>query len=159
MKISLFEIAKQLSEIDFEFRSHVEMLLPILQNLDSTKISEKSGIEFDGSHLILEIIPLYYDYAGLDVYVGHSQLIISFAEKEQYENHHENNADNIDLETIDKYLSGIIIKEYVDKNGKVIKRKYFYKDNTEIGGPLFFPFFAFKTTEKVISISFKKGTV
>ena len=156
MKMKLFEAPLRLVEIDYRFRRHIELLVPILAELDLAKLSDKSGLEFDSRRVFIDIIPVHYDFAGLNIYIDKSQITIGFAEAEQYENHHDNSMTDLNLKAITGYLDGIIVKEHTNKNGRAIKRIYYYIDKTKIGTVALFPFFAFKTTEKEILIVFKK---
>jgi len=152
--MKLFEIPVRLVEIDFNLRKHVEPLIPVLSELDLEKLSDKSGLEFTNNYVYLDIIPVSCEFAGLNIYIDSTQLTIGFAEAERYKGNHAN---SLNVKAIDKYLDGIIIRQYSNKKGKAIKRLYCYKDKTTIGTVPIFPFFAFKTIEKEISISFKKS--
>lgn len=156
MNIKIPEIPNRLSEIDHFYNKYIERLLPTLAKIDLNKISDTSGLTRNNSGLNLSIKPVHYEFAELNIFISKKQLIISFAESEQYEIHHENNSNDLDIETIDKYLTGIRIIEYYNRKKKVIKRKYFYKDNTIIGTSILFPFYFRKLEEKEINITFKK---
>jgi hypothetical protein len=155
MKISLFKISTRLSEIDKEFHKSIESLLPILNKIDSTKVSEESGLAYNEKNVYISIISKDYAHASLDIFIARDQLIVGFAGSVQYEDHHTNRIEQYLLNIIEKYLSGIRINEYCTKNGKVLKRKYFYRDNSVIGTASFYPFFFFgQKHKKEISISF-----
>jgi len=157
MKIPLFDIPIRLSEIDKEFHRNIEMLIPVISKIDATKISNESGLTYDGNYVNISIIPKQYEFAELNIFIGRRQLVSGFAESEQYEDHRTNKMRKDFIEPIEKYLNGIRIKAYYNKKGRILKREYFYKDNTGIGTSQysFNPFSRFsKKIEKEISISF-----
>ena len=157
MKISLFDISNRLSEIDKMFRPTIESLLPTIHKIDSTKLIEESGLSLQGNNVLLTITPKDYEYAGLDIFIAKDQLIVGFAGSEQYEDHHSNMIESDLIHTIEKYLTGIRIKTYYNKKGIIVKREWFYKDNSMIGTSRYsFNLFSLftKNIEKEISISF-----
>ncbi len=160
MKISLSNISIHLAEIGNEFHRDIEMLLPILDKLDSTKISDESGLNYDGINVSVSIIPKHYEYAGLNIFIAKDQVVVDFAGGPQYEDHDTNVIDIVLIERIEKYLAGIRTKAYYNKKGRILKMEYFDKNNTKIGTSKYslFPISWFsKKIEKENSISFFFG--
>lgn len=116
---------------------------PLLQQINPQMLSEESHIqlsETDYRFLSIVVSPKQLPIAGFGVFLSPVQLIVKFAEAEQFELHsglitfgHIDNA--IDL--ANKYLSGVIIKEFCNPKGLLVKREYYFSDGQCIGTSMY----------------------
>ena len=122
-------------------RSLLEALRPVLEKVDLEKLDTESKVEIrkekDDWTLQVKIIPADSYIPPLSLFASRHRCSLVFAEAEQIEC-------NIDpegvwdehlvgmiLEAAEKYLNGTTILEHYNKNGKLIKKEYFFGITSE----------------------------
>lgn len=110
-------------------------LIPIIESIDESKISEESKIEIIASKkdysLNIWIEPGDKNIPGINLYASKSQCILGMAGSEQIECHSCPEAEatylikNI-IQNISDYLNGITIIENYNNKGRLISKTYLY---------------------------------
>ncbi len=112
----------------------VEGLVPILGRLDETKLGPTSSVEIKqerrGWILELQIHAADPEIPFLTLIASRGQCILGFADSEQIECHSDPDAAQdlvpMVLRAIAAYFNGITIVEHSNKNGRVVRKEYFF---------------------------------